>query len=77
MANHGYCKNCWWWNKINNTEGHCIMQSFSCMAMVRTDENSYCPDYINREKHTKKYMETLEEFCRDTKLPFFVYHELR
>ena len=53
------------------------MQSFSRMAMVRTDENSYCPDYVNREKYTKKHKETLEEFCRDTKLPFFMYHELR
>lgn len=52
------------------------MQTFSRDAMVRTDENSYCPDYINREKHTKKYMETLEEFCRDTNLPFFMYYEL-
>ena len=46
------------------------------MAMVRTDENSYCPDYINREKHTKKHKETLEQFCIDTNLPFFKYYEL-
>lgn len=77
MANHGYCKNCWWWNRTGKTVGHCIMQSFSKVVMVRTDEDSYCPDYVNREKYTKKHKETLEEFCRDTKLPFFVYHELR
>lgn len=52
------------------------MQSFSKAAMVRTDENSYCPDYVNREKHTKTIKETLEEFCRSTNLPFIKYHEL-
>ena len=77
MSNHGYCKNCWWWNRTNNIEGHCIMQSFSKAAIVRTDENSYCPDYINREKYTKKHKETLEEFCIDTGLPFFMYYKLR
>lgn len=77
MANHGYCKNCWWWNRTRKTAGHCIMQSFCKVAIVRTDEDSYCPDYVNREKYTKKHKETLEEFCRDTKLPFFMYHELR
>lgn len=77
MANHGYCKNCWWWNRTGKTVGHCIMQSFSKVVMVRTDEDSYCPDYINREKYTKKHKETLEEFCIDTNLPFFMYHELR
>ena len=77
MANHGYCKNCWWWNRTGKTVGHCIMQSFSKVVMVRTDEDSYCPDYINREKYTKKHKETLEEFCIDTNLPFFMYHEIR
>lgn len=77
MANHGYCKNCWWWNRTGKTVGHCIMQSFSKVVMVRTDEDSYCPDYINREKHIRKHKETLEEFCIDTNLPFFMYHELR
>ena len=52
------------------------MQSFSRDAMVRADENSYCPDYINREKANKKNKETLEEFCISADLPFFVYHEL-
>jgi hypothetical protein len=77
MANHGYCKNCWWWNRTGKTVGHCIMQSFSKVVMVRTDEDSYCPDYINREKYTKTYKETLEEFCIDTNLPFFMYYELK
>lgn len=76
MANHGYCKNCWWWDRAGKTTGHCIMQSFSSYAMVRTDKDSYCPDYINRERYNKKYKQTLEEFCIDTGLPFFNYYEL-
>lgn len=54
MPNHGYCKKCWWWNRINKTTGHCIMQSYSVDTMVVSDENSYCPDYINRERQNKK-----------------------
>lgn len=76
MPNHGYCKNCWWWNRTEKTTGHCIMQSCSSSAMHVSDENSYCPDYINRERYTKKYKQTLEEFCLDTKLPFIKYYEL-
>lgn len=53
------------------------MQSFSACTMIRTDEDSYCPDYINREKENKKQKHTLEEFCIDTKLPFFVYRETK
>lgn len=76
MPNHGYCKNCWWWNRTGKTMGNCMMHSYSRDAMVRADENSYCPDYINREKHNKKRKETLEEFCKDADLPFIKYHEL-
>ena len=50
------------------------MQSYSPYAMHRADENSYCPDYINREKANKKNKETLEEFCIDADLPFFKYY---
>ena len=52
------------------------MQSFSRYAMVRADEDSYCPDYTNREKENKKNKHTLEDFCRDSNLPFFKYYEL-
>lgn len=76
MANHGYCKNCWWWNRTGKTIGYCIMQSCSSDAMHRADENSYCPDYVNREKHNKRSKKTLEEFCRDANLPFIKYYEL-
>lgn len=76
MPNHGYCKNCWWWNRTGKTTGHCIMQSYSPDAMHNADENSYCPDYVNRERHNKKGKETLEEFCRSANLPFIKYYEL-
>jgi hypothetical protein len=52
------------------------MQSCSRYDMHVTDENSYCPDYLNREKENNKSKHTLEEFCRDLKLPFIMYYEL-
>lgn len=47
--NHGYCKNCFWykWN-------HCFTQD------VGTKDDSYCPDYINRNR-TK---ETLDDYLK-------------
>ena len=76
MSNHGKCKNCWWWNRTGKTTGHCIMQSYSPDDMHRADENSYCPDYLNRKKEENKNKHTLEEFCIDTNLPFIKYYEL-
>lgn len=76
MPNHGYCKNCWWWNRTGKTTGHCIMQSCSPDTMVRADEDSYCPDYVNRERNNKRDKKTLEEFCRDTNILFIKYYEL-
>lgn len=76
MANHGYCKNCWWWNRIGKTSGHCIMHSYSSDAMNETDKNSYCPDYLNREKGNKIQKYTLENFCMGVNLPFIKYYEL-
>ena len=52
------------------------MHSYSKDAMYRADENSYCPDYVNREKENKIQKRTLEEFCRDTNFPFIKYYEL-
>jgi hypothetical protein len=77
MARYGHCKSCWWWNRTGKTTGHCIMQSYSPDAMHKADEDSYCPDYVNRERNNKNGKETLEEFCRSANLPFFMYYELR
>jgi hypothetical protein len=52
------------------------MQSYSPDAMHVADENSYCPDYNNRERCNKRGNETLEEFCRTANLPFIKYYEL-
>lgn len=41
MSNHGYCKNCWWWNRTGKTTGHCIMQSYSPDAMHVAAMDSY------------------------------------
>lgn len=76
MANHGYCKNCWWWNRTGKNTGRCLMHSYSPEAMNVADENSYCPDYVNRERNNKRGKETLEEFCKSANLPFIKYYEL-
>lgn len=48
MANHGYCKNCWWYKKEN--------KHFNCFMHTNTvQDNSYCPDYTNRLKEEKKF----------------------
>ena len=52
------------------------MQSYSPDAMHVADENSYCSDYINREKENNKQKHTLDEFCRDLHLPFIKYYGL-
>lgn len=43
MPNHGYCKNCWW-----HKDEICYMQG------VKTQDDSYCPDYANRNKLNKE-----------------------
>ena len=53
------------------------MQSYSPDAMHKADEDSYCPDYVNRERNNKKGKETLEEFCKSANLPFIKYYELK
>ena len=43
MANHGYCKNCWW-----HKDGICYMQG------VNTNDDSCCPGYVNRHRLNKE-----------------------
>lgn len=54
MPNHGYCKKCWW-----HKGGICYMQG------VRTKDDSYCPDYANRDKLNKKG--TLDNLLKEWK----------
>ena len=49
MANHGYCKNCWWHDGI-----YCYMWRHI------TKDDSYCPDYINRSN----CKETLDDWIK-------------
>ena len=59
MPNHGKCKNCWWWKPLDkDNDGICYMLSAGCTYW--TNENSYCPDYLNRKKGNK--VETLNEW---------------
>lgn len=72
MANHGYCKNCWWYKQTKLSgykfesgklieiigEGICYMHSKNigfknAELLYDTTDNSYCPDYWNRNKMNK------------------------
>ena len=55
MANHGYCKNCWWWEpvKFDLKQAKNVLGVCWCWKGV-TDDDAYCPDYWNREKGNKK-----------------------
>lgn len=62
--NHGYCKNCWWWDvyksiTIPQVKGACYMQSKNIDVpgaeyIRETKATDYCPDYTNRKKEEKK-----------------------
>ena len=61
MANHGYCKNCWWWKfykqiGISKKEfGKCYMHKSYDEKTLYTQEDEYCPDYVNRIKEEKRF----------------------
>lgn len=68
MANHGYCRNCWWWqitdyqgvNMRNKFVGICWFTSLYPSNLSKLYEDSYCPDYVNRaseEKQGKRLMD--------------------
>lgn len=68
MPNHGYCKNCWWWQHLppcgpEDIEeiGKCWMQSTDNFSRY-TRPSDYCPDYANRKKEDKGM--TLEEYLK-------------
>ena len=68
MANHGYCRNCWWCGKFENEKyvvngisikrvfmnGKCYMQKGDDGECKSVSLDSYCRDYINRKKEEKK-----------------------
>lgn len=45
--NHGKCEKCFWW-KLK----WCYMQNQEC------EEDSYCPDYFNRNRTKQKLEDT-------------------
>ena len=59
----GHCKHCWWWKlmKTHERTGNCYMSN------NRTEEDSYCPDYVNRRKENKEYGMTLDEWIESHK----------
>lgn len=68
MANHGYCKNCWYWWHVVHTNitpfsrevGICYFQRSGKDYKHETFEDSYCPDYLNRKVGNRK--QTLQQF---------------
>ena len=67
MANHGYCKNCWWFKifENNKTDGQCYASNDSEGRHWRKVKlNNYCPDYTNRNKEKRLGYETLEEWIK-------------
>ena len=63
MPNHGYCKKCRW-----HKGEICYMQG------VRTQDDSYCPDYANRNKLNKerKLDDLLREWNEKGIMPIIV-----
>jgi len=71
--NHGYCKNCWWWDYwkslgIKQTRfGKCYIHNGNHEPYVTTSEEGYCPDYVNRKKEEKK-SGTLKDWINCSKI---------
>ena len=80
MANHGYCKNCWWYKethtekyavlngriqRIDGSAGRCYMQNGDGTPYKEVIGSSYCPDYINRKKGNRIGKQTLEEWINE------------
>lgn len=53
--NHGYCKNCWWWepNKFDLKQAKYISGICWCWKNQMIDDG-YCPDYQNRKQGEKE-----------------------
>lgn len=77
MANHGYCKRCWWCKMIENPglalvngklvtnegRGRCYNSNDSEGHYYHEVKgNDYCPNYTNRAREIKYGFETLEEW---------------
>ena len=62
--NHGYCKNCWWWEPIEFDIKECKYVLGVCwMWCNQTRDECYCPDYWNRKKGNKEW-EPLESWVK-------------
>ena len=67
MANHGHCKDCWWYEVTNKPcslvikgalvekegNGNCYMNKGDNEQFTEVKDSSYCLDYCNREKEEK------------------------
>ena len=50
MARHGYCKNCGWYNKIDELTGYCELSYLYNDQALIMNADSYCFEYEKRKK---------------------------
>ena len=50
IPNHKCCKNCWWWIKGSLGFGRCYRHNSDEERYSMTEENDYCPYYLNSKK---------------------------
>lgn len=46
---HGYCKNCGWYNKIDDNTGYCELSLLYNDERLIMNSNNYCFEYIRRK----------------------------
>lgn len=64
MANHGYCKNCYWFNNFEFSDPkdkEKFIDGYCGMWRNKTSLNSYCRDYC-RNKKQKSIVLTYKPF---------------
>ena len=49
MARHGYCKNCGWYNKIDELTGYCELSYLYNDHALIMNADSYCFEYEKRK----------------------------
>ena len=48
--NHGRCERCGWWENLFSVKGICHMSKTYSDEKKVTDNDDYCPDYVNMKK---------------------------
>lgn len=72
----GHCKNCYWWDRCAKDKGICFMHTYSEDTI--TQEDSYCPDFVNRKKYEKESGMTLKKWTEQNEFKgrYITYREI-